>query len=259
MSEKEENVTVEKKLDFRNYLNVYEFETVLPGSGETVKFRPITTGQLKQLLVYENETNPIVVEKALDETLITSSVISEGFNINNLYLQDRFFLLVEIRRKSKGDNYQFEYVCPECKSQSVQNVKLNELKVTSIPEDIKDIVEIDKNLSVKLAHVTRGGQKEAYKNIKNIKKLTDTQRITEMSLFTHAASIQSIIVPEGEITDATIMDRKYLLENIPTNAYEKIRDWFSDNNFGMDFNYTIACKGCDHEEILDIPIENFFF
>ena len=97
-------------IDFRNYLNVYEFNTTLPGSGEEVTFRPITTGQLKKLLIYENETDPMVIEGALDD-LISSCIVNEDFNINDLYLQDRFFLLVEIRKKSKGENYSFQYNC----------------------------------------------------------------------------------------------------------------------------------------------------
>jgi hypothetical protein len=257
MSEEEATVEV-KRLDFKNYLNAYEFETTLPGSKEVIKFKPITTGQLKRLLVYENETDPMMIEKALDE-LISSCIITENFDINKLYLQDRFFLLVEIRRKSKGDNYQFQFQCGDCRSQSIQNIDLSELEVIGIPEDINSIVKMDDNLSVKLVHITRGGQKIAYKNIKNRKKLTDTQRITEMALFTHAVSIVSIITPEGEIMDASIDDKKYLLENVPTDAYGKVRDWFENNTFGMDFTYTIKCNGCDYNEKIDIPVENFFF
>jgi len=252
----EENKEV-KKLEFKNYLNVYEFETTLPGNGEVVKFRPITTGQLKRLLVYENETNPMMIEQVLDE-LISSCITSEGFDINKLYLQDRFYLLVEIRRKSKGDNYQFEYKCPDCNSQSIQIIKLSELNVKKLQENIDSIVKIDDNLSVKLSQIVRGGQKEAFKSIKD-NTLSNTQRITEMALFTHAASIKSIIIPEGEITDASLKDRKYLLENIPTNAYSKIRDWFDVNDFGMDFTYTVKCNNCIHKKKVDVPVENFFF
>ena len=257
MSEEE---TVVKKLEFKNYLNAYEFETTLPGSKEVIKFKPITTGQLKRLLVYENETNPMMVEKALDE-LITSCIVSKDFSINKLYLQDRFFLLVEIRRKSKGDTYQFQYKCPDCESQSIQNINLAELTVTGIPDDIESVVKIDDNLSVRLTHITRGGQNTAFKNIKNSKKLSNTQRITEMALFTHAVAITGIIVPEGEIKDASIEDRKYLLENIPADSYTNIRDWFNGHDFGMDFTYTIECSNdtCEHEEKVDIPVENFFF
>jgi hypothetical protein len=50
-----------------------------------------------------------------------------------------------------------------------------------------------------------------------------------------------------------------LLENVPTDAYGKVRDWFENNTFGMDFTYTIKCNGCDYNEKIDIPVENFFF
>jgi len=246
-----------KKLDFKNYLNAYEFETTLPGSKEVVKFKPITTGQLKKMLVYENENDPMVIENALDE-LISSSIISEGFDINKLYLQDRFFLLVEIRRKSKGDSYSFQYNCPVCNTQTIQNIKLSDLNVKELPQDIENVVNLDEKLKVELSHITRGKQRQAYRGISKDKTLNDTQKVTEMALFTHAASIDAIIVPEGRIPDASLNDRKYLLENIPTEAYGKIRDWFNENDFGMDFRYTIKCK-CGKEKRVDVPVENFFF
>jgi hypothetical protein len=257
MSEEEKKNDVIKKLDFKNYLNAYEFETTLPGNDEVVKFRPITTGQLKKLLVYENENNPMVIERALDE-LISSSIISDGFNINNLYLQDRFFLLVELRRMSKGSKYQFEYKCPKCTTQSVQSIDLSELPVKKLDKDINNVIKISDNLSVKISHVTRGKQKEAYAQIKDT-TLSDTQRITEMALYTHAAAIESIIVPDGEINDASLNDRKYLIENISSESYGEIRKWFDENDFGIEFSYTIRCKGCDKTEKIDIPVENFFF
>ena len=81
---KEDVKKVESGFDFRKYLNVYEFETTLPGTGDTVKFKPMTTGQLKKMLVYENSTNPMTVEKALDE-LISSSIIgsTSSFGISS--------------------------------------------------------------------------------------------------------------------------------------------------------------------------------
>jgi hypothetical protein len=88
--------------------------------------------------------------------------------------------------------------------------------------------------------------------------LNDAQRITEMTLYSHAASIDSIIVPEGEIKEVPLNDRKYLLENVPTDAYGKIREWFESNDFGIDFKYNIRCS-CGSIEKIDIPVENFFF
>lgn len=246
-----------KKIDFKSYLNVYEFETILPGSKETVKFKPITTGQLKKMLVYENERDPMVIENGLDE-LISSSVISEGFDINKLYLQDRFFLLIELRKKSKGEKYSFQYNCPSCGSQSVQVIDLTKLNVKPLSKDIDNLVKLDSKISVEMSHITRGKQREAYRIMTKDKSLNDSQRITEMALLTHAASIEAIVVPEGRITDSSISDRKYLLENIPTDAYTNIRDWFDNNDFGVEFKYTVRCT-CGREEHVDIPVDNFFF
>jgi len=246
------------KLDFKNYLNVYEFKTVLPGSGEEIKFRPITTGQLKRLLIYENETDPMVIEGALDD-LISSCIINDDFSINNIYLQDRFYLLVEIRKKSKGEKYQFQYQCSDCDTQTMMNIDLDSLNVDELSEDYDDIVKIDDNISVRLSHITRGMQKKAFQSIKKMKGLSDTQKATEIALATHATSIMSIITPDGEIEEPSLVDTRYLLDNISTEGYGYVRDWFDTNNFGLDFTIEIGCSNCDKKEVVDIPVENFFF
>ena len=102
-------------MGFKNYLNVYEFDCVLPGTKQEVKYKPITTNQIKKLLVYENELNPIKIEQAYNE-LISSCVISEEFDINSIYIKDREFLLINLRKVSKGEQYEFTFTCPECKS-----------------------------------------------------------------------------------------------------------------------------------------------
>ena len=108
--------------NFKNYVNVYEFDCKLPGSGKVVNYKPITTGQMKKLLIYENETSPVVQEKALD-SLISSSVIDKDFNINDLYLEDRFFLLVEMRKNTKGKTFTFPFECSKCKTSTKKKNK----------------------------------------------------------------------------------------------------------------------------------------
>lgn len=117
--------------DFKKYLNNFVFETVLPGSGKTIKFHPITTGQIKKLLLYEASDDPETIEGILDE-LISECVTTEDFDIGDLYLQDRFYLLVEIRRATKGSYYQFQTICSKCESQSQQNIDLGELPLKKL-------------------------------------------------------------------------------------------------------------------------------
>jgi len=240
--------------NFKDYLNVYEFETVLPGSGETVKFKPIITGQIKKLLTYENSTSE-EVDIALDN-LITSSVISEGFDINRLYIQDRFFLLVELRKMSKGSTYQFSAICQKCKSQMIVNVDLKNIEV--IPYNVEnDTIKLDDNISIKLKHITRGDQKQSFDFIK--KGLSDTQKMAEMMIGSYASSITSITTPEGEDENIDIADKIYFINNLPQGMYEKVTTWSKENDFGLNFSYDTVCRSCGNKKTIDIPLENFFF
>jgi hypothetical protein len=139
--------------DFKKYLNVYEFECELPGSKKKVKFKPLTTGQMKKLLIYEGEEDEVKVEGALDE-LISSAIITKDFNIEELYLQDRFFLLVELRKKTKGSLYKFQINCPECGSQSIIKIGLDKLPVKKLEKEEEEI-KIDDNISLVLSQIKR--------------------------------------------------------------------------------------------------------
>jgi len=128
----------EEKPKFYDFVNVYDFECELPGSKQVVKFKPVSTGQIKKLLTYENETNYVIQEQALDD-LISSSVLSEGFDIMELYIYDRLFLLIEIRKKTKGEIIEFQIKCPECDSQSLNRVDLNELELAKLDAELNTI------------------------------------------------------------------------------------------------------------------------
>lgn len=253
--------------DFKKYLNVYTFDTVLPGTGETIEFKPLTTGQMKQILVYENEDDPMVIEQALDD-LIGSSVITENFNVRNTYLQDRFFLLTEIRKKTKGSYYQFDFVCPQCNSQSLQSVNLDKLEVKFPPESIDPVVKLDENISIELDFVTRADQLEAHNHVKN--KFGDTlsmiQLAVEVSIVANAIAIKAIVTPEGRDENVSLGDRQLLLEDIPRGQFDIITGWFEDNDFGVDFTFDIDCKHvrgmnrpCGYKKKVDLPTEQFFF
>jgi len=242
--------------NFRNYINVYEFECTLPGSKEVVKFKPITTGQLKKLLIYEKEVSPIIQEKALDE-LISSSVISDNFDIKNLYLEDRFFLLIEIRKNTKGEIFEFNYKCPKCNTVTIIKMDLNTLNVTPMPDKIDSIVKLNNDITLELVHIKRGSQINNEKHV-NKRNATINQQIVDMQILTYASSITKITTPDGE-ENPSIIDKKYLLENIPTPLFDKVKHWHESNTFGIDFTFKSQCINCKDNIDMDIPLENFFF
>lgn len=242
--------------DFKKYLNTYKFDCILPGSGKKVNFKPITTAQMKNLLLYENENDPKVLENVMDD-LISSCVLDEDFDIKKQYIQDRFFLLLEIRKKTKGEMYKFRIDCPNCKSQSLNTVDLNNLEVKKLDKRKTKRVKLNDNITIELSHLTREMQDVAYE--KTQPKENDIQSLTNFMIATYANSITKIITPDEEAKDPEYDDRIYLLENITQGEYEKITKWFDENNFGVNFTFEMKCQHCGYKDVHDIPSTNFFF
>lgn len=125
--------------NFRNYINTYVFDTQLPGSGLEVSFKPVTTGQLKRLLLYETTEDPLSMEQALDDMIEECVIKPEGFNVKDLYIQDRFFLLIEIRKATRGATYNFQTICTSCGSQTQQAINLSDLPVVKLNKLMKPV------------------------------------------------------------------------------------------------------------------------
>jgi len=244
--------------NYKKYLNRYEFKAVLPGSGQEITFKPITTGQMKALLVYEGEQDLGAVEGVIDNLISECIIKPKDFNIDDLYINDRFFLLIELRKCTRGTIYEFEHKCPKCNSQSLQSVDLKKLKVDKIPKKLNDVVEIDENISVRLDFPRRRDQKLAYEIIREAPDISEMQRTAELGTIISALTIKSIITPEGEDKDASLEEKIFFVENISTQMYEKIAN-FSSQHFGVDFSANIKCKGCKETKNVKIPPENFFF
>lgn len=247
-------------IDVRKVLDSYEFTTDLPGNGKTIKFKPLTTGTIKKSLVYEDEENIETLENFLD-SLVSNCVLNDDFNIDNLLLQDRFHLLVEIRKRSKGNVFKFPYTCSVCNLESIQTVDLSKLEVTKKPENIDDVVQVSDKLFLYLKHITRGEQKEAFKNIDS--DLPLTKRMVEVATYSYALSIYKMKSGEEEDENVSIDDKIYVLDSLEDEKYNKVMDWFKDNDFGVDFSYKVKCKNpkCkeNNKEInRRIPLSNFF-
>lgn len=243
-------------IDVKSLLNTYEFKCNLPGTGEEITFKPITTGQMKKLLIYEKSTDPFVIEDALDD-LISDCVITEGFDIKKMTLQDRFFLLIEIRRKSKGDKYTFKHKCEKCKQEIINTIDLSLLEVKKVDPDANSIVKINDNLSIEVEHFTRLMQIKAYKETA-VDNMSNIQRLAESTTLLFAYAIKKFITSEGEVTDAPLDDKKFIVDNMDDKSGEKFRNWFTDNDFGTDFTTEVKCIPCGHSKKIDIPLTHFF-
>ena len=260
---KPEAVTKIDFKDFRDYLNVFEFDIVLPGSGEKLKIKPLTIGGIKQILTYDIDTlTPSMLTEMFDK-IITQSVITEGFDPLEIYLQDRNFLILEIRKKTKGESIEYNMTCPKCKSQSPQKIDFEAMVSKPMPENIDYNVEIIPDMiTVRLKHLIRREEKEIYDLWETFKKekvyLNEKEADADLSFLLEAQSIDAIITPQGEQENLTILDKKYLLENIPETLWKEVNDWKEKNNFGPELSIKVKCPHCDFTASQSIEDTDFF-
>jgi len=240
--------------NFKNYLNVYEFDYTLPGTGEKIKFKPFTTYQMKKLLNYENENDIKIMSRVLDE-LIQSNIISENFDIDEIYIRDRFSLLIEMRKKTKGELYKFQFDCPKCNSQILQSVDLDKLDVKQKDSDI-GVINVADNVNIEISHIKRKDEKEAIEHIKD--GLDESEREIEYNLNTLSSCIRSIETPDGKDGDLTFEDKRYIIDNSVQSVLDDIGEWFSDNWFGIDFTFEMKCRNCDFKSKRQIPMNQLF-
>lgn len=248
----------ENRLNFHNFINVYEFSCILPGSKGEVKFKPVVPGDIKKLLVYENETNYVVQERALDD-LISSSVISEGFDINEQFIYDKLFLLMEIRKKTKSEVLEYEIKCPECNSQSMNRVDLNKLENIPLESTENKIVTLSEQIKVHLRHIKRKHQKEDIKPQMFPKIMTESQQGYMYQVAFHACAIDKIETPNGIDENIPMKDRIYFVENIPMNFMETLKKEIDDMAFGWKLENKVKCVHCGFERVEEVSIQNNFF
>jgi len=254
MTEKQEM----QGIDWKQYINPYQNTVILPGSGESIIIKPVTTKQMKRLLIYEDSNDPSALEIGMDE-MISTSVISEDFKPMNLYIQDRFYLLLEIRKASKGSEYSFTNNCEHCGGQSKQNIDLNTLNVKKLPEKIDNVVEINENLCIEFDLLKREHQHNAMVKVLADKTIeNENLKVVEIGTFVYAYSIKKITVPQGDIIPS-IEEAYYLLDNLNIEGTDKISKFFESIDFGIEMSYEKECPHCKEKEKIEIPLDKMFY
>lgn len=240
-------------MSLKEYLDVYKTNVNLPSNGQKVEIRPLTTNDVKKLLVYEGNTDPTVEEKVLDEIL----EVSTNCDPKKLYLQDRYFLFFELRKLTKGKKHNYQYTCSNCGNQSLQNIDLDQVNIKKLNhERDKEIKVLNDKVVLTIDHITREEQEEALQYV-NLENENSHERELDMRINHLASCIKKIETPEG-IEDIDIKGRMDFLSELPGNEYEKIKEWFENNEFGVDLTMKVKCPHCNKSNTKVLTLNNFF-
>jgi len=259
-------------MGFKKYLNQYELQVKLPGSGEQIKYRPMNLGQMKNLLTHVQSNNSDHVENAID-SLISECIINEGYDIHKMYLEDRYFILVELRKASKGSKYEVQLTCDAmkkvknedgeevevpCNSQFINIVDLSNFEVKVLSNNVDRNVKLNKNISIELRHNTRKDQIEIETLMNEKKYSNDMAKAADQTLLLSAAGISSITTPDGKEKDLLLEDKLLLINSLTESEYEKIIKWREKYSFGLEFKMKIKCPHCGNEKERVFGLADFF-
>ncbi len=280
-------------------LNPYEFKGNLLSNPEVAfSFKPMSVVQLKKVLMHIKDEEE--VEKLLDETLKENvQIAGNSCDPMTLYSEDRFWILYNMRLKSRGETLETTFRCrnPKCGQPTVSNIDLTSFSITSGSPKGYDTVQLSERVGLDMDFVRREDiiefaewskvREENSEDKPNIDQDAEGQQVQKEStedvdeiekgidyaLGLYALMIQKIILkpeslesppshiepkPIEEITDLSLDDRIKFIERLNEIDYNKIKEWYDANWFGVSLKKKVKCPICQHEEEEVLNLGNFF-
>jgi len=223
---------------------------LLSNKDKKIEFRSMHVKDQKVLLMETENENEIAKLRALAK-ILKNCLITE-LNVENLYLQDFIWLLLNLQMKSAGESIELESTCKYCQNKGpVLIVKLDDEKTVTkryLGEIKHDTVEVNKDLII---HLTL----PRLSSILSLKSV-DISEVDAISSNIDYVEFKSQIV---EFSDE---DKLELLGSLTPKILSGFKKFVEENDFGVDIKTSFKCLNseCGKENSVDISdnIYNFF-
>jgi hypothetical protein len=222
-------------------LTLPTYETTLPISGKTIKYRPFVTREQKILLLAQEENNQEAMIRAIGQ--IISECTFGVCSIDNLNKPDAEFLFIQMRNKSMGEGVEVNGICQSCEKKTRLTLNLDEIKVSN---------EI-KGSTIKLADDTWITLK--LPTMKESMSIGENQG--DLAL---AYSLDTIIKGDSSssASDYSIEDRVNFIGGFTQLQLTEFND-FLDSFPAITFKHDYNCKHCDSVNTIELnSLADFF-
>lgn len=241
------NISDLKKIQVESSSNA-EFSVNLCYSGRKAFVRPLKIKDKKDLLKAIESKDEKLVQKILDDIIEKYVELEDNRPIEDLTIQERYQILVEIRRAASGDQIKIVHQCPKCEH-------INK----DIPYDIKNMVVkpfdnsvpnemflFDNKVKLVLGPLRRSEEKKIEKIIFD-KKI---QTISEKNMLLMSGFIQKIFINKddiwGEVTLKT-EEKIEFFESLSPNEFDFIANYIKNSDFGVKLPFSFKCENCGYE------------
>lgn len=235
-------------------LNHPIFETLLPISQQTVKYRPMLMGEQKIIMTMKNMKD----EKALFESLIgvvsNCAVDMSPDDVADLPSVDFEWLFLQIRAKSVGEVVELRYTCKnkvkddngdlvECGNTVIAGLNIvNDVKVEFDQES--KLIMIDDNIGIKMRLLN---MREYNEILSTSEKLTEEEFGERIIL----KSIEMVFDQDKVYDDFSEQELKDFISELDLETTTKIEKFYQ-NYPALEATVELVCKKCGNKEVVHL-------
>lgn len=200
-------------------VNIPEYITKLPSTGETVKYRPYLVKEQKIFLIAQNTGKQENIINAVKNIL--KECVQCETKVQDMALFDIEFLFLNVRARSDGEEINLTVICPDDKKTEVDvTINIDDISVT-FPEEHTNIVNLDNGMKFVMR----------YPNIDSVLKLDTKGDIeTPENTFKMTEFCLKEVYYEDEVynfQDFSKKERTEFLEQLTAKDYNKILKFFT--------------------------------
>lgn len=211
---------------------------MLSNKESEIEFRPMKVKDQKALVVnsseesYQNQLKSLV-------TLVKSCIKKSPTQVEEMFLQDFIWVVLNIRMKSIGELIDISGICSKC-GEKTPNLKLNLEKdlITKYLETIKDNV------------LDMGGGLKVYMTFPKVKHILSAKNEDLLlDLLIHEIDY---IEFNDETIDLKDTERVKLLDGMNSTDLKAFETFEKNNDFGSVLQFTFNCGTCKEDNTVEI-------
>lgn len=211
--------------------------------------KPMKVKDKKDLLKAIESKNEKLVQSNLDE-IVEKYVRVEGYkSLNHMTVQERYQVLVAMRRAAAGDDTKIVHQCPKCEHVA-KELNFNMANIVTVdfkePETGSVIETANGAIKITLGPIRRCDEKILEKIIFD-KKITLS---SERQFVMLAGCIHKVEINQDDMTAEVPMDaaeKVEFFENLSSRDLDKITDYVKQTDHGVKIPFKFKCAKCDYE------------
>jgi hypothetical protein len=230
---------------------VYELD--LPLSKKHIRFRPFLVKEQRNLLMALEADDSETIQQNIRQVL-ANCTLTEDVDFDSLPVVDIEYYFLNLRARSVGEVIENKYKCnnvvegQECGN--LMDVKVNILDIKIENKDVKDEIQINDKIIVKLK----------YPQFSLVKRASNMESVTDLAFDMIVESIEWIF--DGEqyyyAKEAEPAELIEFVESLNQEQFNKVEEFFI-NIPSLNKTVEMDCKKCGfHHEIEVEGLESFF-